>query len=412
MSPNLTENSKVEREEVTNFIQQQKNKKDDNLSLVQEIVNNQTDNTETLMHIDSGNENIISPNKLFEDETKEVRIPPKLTKIDEIINKKNSEKDKLKGSIITLISDSSKEVSNIVNSSDIKEIKNSNQQTNENISANESVFENKDINNLDSKPPIISKISQASENIIPIATETKETLTQSNNPAENILELGNKQDKDLNKINEIPVNLNIADLNKEKEALRKLIIQRPLESVDKQISNNVNEKNNLSLNNINLPLNKVPEERTLTFSKEDENILNNNSSTGVNNINNNAQANKAEGEENHINKENNKIEEPSAITISNKQIAQASNNPIQAEPVKKKGITLAAAGKLVDDFSELINKLEQEIKENYGISIPQTYYEDLIPENLKLKLVEDFFNSEEIIELNKQITEQNLAEKK
>jgi len=71
----------------------------------------------------------------------------------------------------------------------------------------------------------------------------------------------------------------------------------------------------------------------------------------------------------------------------------------QSKPIKK--ISITEAKREIDEFAHQIEKIELEIKNKYGIDTSEFYYEELIPEELKLKLVEDFFNSEEIIELSK-----------
>lgn len=85
--------------------------------------------------------------------------------------------------------------------------------------------------------------------------------------------------------------------------------------------------------------------------------------------------------------------------------------PPPAEPGKKRAITFQEAKEQIDKFSDLINNLEIEMRDKYGINIPQFYYEDLLPEQVKIKLVEEYFNDKEIVELGKQLN-QKLEEKK
>jgi len=87
--------------------------------------------------------------------------------------------------------------------------------------------------------------------------------------------------------------------------------------------------------------------------------------------------------------------------ILNKQV------PSAPEPGKKRAITFQEAKEQIDKFSELITNLEIEMKEKYGINIPQFYYEDLLPESVKLKLVEEYFNDKDIIELGKQLQQKD-----
>ena len=81
------------------------------------------------------------------------------------------------------------------------------------------------------------------------------------------------------------------------------------------------------------------------------------------------------------------------------------------EPGKKRAITFQEAKEQIDKFSDLINNLEIEMRDKYGINIPQVYYEDSLPEQVKIKLVEDFFNDKDIVDLGKQLS-QKLEEKK
>jgi hypothetical protein len=85
-------------------------------------------------------------------------------------------------------------------------------------------------------------------------------------------------------------------------------------------------------------------------------------------------------------------------------ITPSNLTPNKEEPPRPKKISFEAAKKEIDDFTLHVDKIEQEIKDKYGISIPEFYYEDLLPDDLKIKLVDDFFNSKEINELaNKKI---------
>ena len=77
--------------------------------------------------------------------------------------------------------------------------------------------------------------------------------------------------------------------------------------------------------------------------------------------------------------------------------------PIKEEPHQPKKITFMSAKKEVDEFVVFIDKVEQDIKNKYGINLCEFNYEDILPDELKLKLVEEFFNSKEIIDLAKNI---------
>ena len=68
------------------------------------------------------------------------------------------------------------------------------------------------------------------------------------------------------------------------------------------------------------------------------------------------------------------------------------------EPTIKK-ISFATAKKEIDDFVAQMDNVITDIKDKYGINIPETSYEDLLPDELKIKLIEDFFNDSAIQEM-------------
>jgi hypothetical protein len=107
---------------------------------------------------------------------------------------------------------------------------------------------------------------------------------------------------------------------------------------------------------------------------------------------------------------NAKIEsnKPDSQLPSEQNITKQASAP---EPGKKRAITFQEAKEQIDKFSDLINNLEIEMRDKYGINIPQVYYEDSLPEQVKIKLVEDFFNDKDIVDLGKQLS-QKLEEKK
>lgn len=86
--------------------------------------------------------------------------------------------------------------------------------------------------------------------------------------------------------------------------------------------------------------------------------------------------------------------------ISNNQNITPQIIPIPDPPVQsKKMMSFAEAKKEIDDFSLQLEKLEKEIKEKYSISFPDSSYEDQLPDDIKIKLVENYFESPEIKEL-------------
>ena len=90
-----------------------------------------------------------------------------------------------------------------------------------------------------------------------------------------------------------------------------------------------------------------------------------------------------------------------AVTnVSNVNVGKAPKEEIHVKPASKK-ISFTEAKKEIEEFSNQIERIENEMKEKYGLNLTEFYYEDLLPEELKMKLIEEYFNSEEIIELSK-----------
>jgi hypothetical protein len=76
---------------------------------------------------------------------------------------------------------------------------------------------------------------------------------------------------------------------------------------------------------------------------------------------------------------------------------------IKEEAPQPKKITFMSAKKEVDEFTSFLDKVEKDIENKYGINLSVFNYEDILPDELKLKLVEEFFNSKEILDLVKNI---------
>lgn len=74
----------------------------------------------------------------------------------------------------------------------------------------------------------------------------------------------------------------------------------------------------------------------------------------------------------------------------------------KSQPASKK-ISFSTAKKEIEDFAIEIERIEKDIKEKYGINVSDFYYEDELPDDLKIKLVEDYFNSKEIVELSQKL---------
>lgn len=67
-------------------------------------------------------------------------------------------------------------------------------------------------------------------------------------------------------------------------------------------------------------------------------------------------------------------------------------------PVVPKKISFNAAKKEIDEFAVQIEKIENEINSKYGLKISEHYYSEILPDELKMKLIEEFFSRPDIIE--------------
>lgn len=156
------------------------------------------------------------------------------------------------------------------------------------------------------------------------------------------------------------------------------------------------EDNNLNLNENQVPDTVIPCEKVNT----EESQQNTNNLPVIEN--NNTTEHKVNTEEHTEVKETVAVQEvvPTAITQEENPKPKEESSAVQTKPATKK-ISITEAKKEIDEFTNYIEKIELEIKNKYGINVSEYYYEELLPEELKIKLIEDYFNSEEIIELSK-----------
>lgn len=90
---------------------------------------------------------------------------------------------------------------------------------------------------------------------------------------------------------------------------------------------------------------------------------------------------------------------------------QSNQNPIPDPPVQlKKMITFADAKKEIEDFTLVLEKLEKEIYEKYSITFPEFNYEEMLPEDIQMQLIGDYFESTEMKELLNKATNESLPQ--
>jgi len=121
-------------------------------------------------------------------------------------------------------------------------------------------------------------------------------------------------------------------------------------------------------------------------SEEDKLIQNTHVSSGINTL---------------VEKPTNQDDKKVITAPSSEPLPPPSQTKEEAPQPKK--ITFMSAKKEVDEFTSFLDKVEKDIENKYGINLGVFNYEDILPDELKLKLVEEFFNSKEIIDLVKNI---------
>ena len=62
-------------------------------------------------------------------------------------------------------------------------------------------------------------------------------------------------------------------------------------------------------------------------------------------------------------------------------------------------ISFYEAKKEIDDFTTQLIKMEEDLSKKYSITFPDLSFEDTLPDEIKIKLVEDYFESKEIKDL-------------
>ena len=98
--------------------------------------------------------------------------------------------------------------------------------------------------------------------------------------------------------------------------------------------------------------------------------------------------------------QNNKPSSPKPVIEKNESTGLANQPKPELPPAPtKKVISFYEAKKEIDDFTAQLIKMEEELSKKYSITFPDLSFEDTLPDEIKIKLVEDFFDSKEIKDL-------------
>jgi hypothetical protein len=82
-----------------------------------------------------------------------------------------------------------------------------------------------------------------------------------------------------------------------------------------------------------------------------------------------------------------------------------SNLPKVDNPPAAKKLSFAAAKKEIDDFAALLDNIAGEMKDKYGINIVDSSLDEFLPDEVKIKLIEEYFNDKELQKLAKEHTQ-------
>ena len=163
---------------------------------------------------------------------------------------------------------------------------------------------------------------------------------------------------------------------------------------DKEIIKNPNDL-------INIDPNKKLQDTSINLdeNKETKEDQPNNLKTIQNNVSINNNTNIMLNQKRERNESNNKEE-------MQNNLEEKANTPatVNAEPIKKIGFK--DAKKEMEDVEKSILQTEEDLKKKYGCVLPQLEFEDNFPDEIKIKLIDSFFESPEIVnilnEANKQ----------
>jgi hypothetical protein len=105
--------------------------------------------------------------------------------------------------------------------------------------------------------------------------------------------------------------------------------------------------------------------------------------------------------------DNNEDNTPRSMSTSAKPAIESSNidssvpKPVE-NPTMAKKISFKEAKKEIDEFSQQMDNVLDEIKTKYGIDIVSSSYDEYLPDELKIKLIEDFFNDKDVQKIAKE----------
>ena len=98
--------------------------------------------------------------------------------------------------------------------------------------------------------------------------------------------------------------------------------------------------------------------------------------------------------------QNNKATPPKPLIQTNTSTVNQQKTLPELPPAPtKKVISFYEAKKEIDDFTTQLIKMEEDLSKKYSITFPDLSFEDTLPDEIKIKLVEDYFESKEIKDL-------------
>jgi len=291
----------------------------------------------------------------------------------------------------------------------------------ESLNQNELNSQNNDQNSINiNEDPVIDNISatfpQATENLnsssnFENSTPVDDKNTYMKQKALAMLKLKQKRSEDENsKEDEKEIKKKAVEelINKTNEfnSNSNNIINTPIESNQEENHQTSNGKKLIQEENEHVEINKIQSDQSIEQQYVVIEKTNEGSTVGNQIINQPVQP-VEEVKENSENKDNQSKPQDQDQVRDQGKISQA-QAPVSEVPQAKTGkkISFSEAKKEIDEFTSQKEKIEAEIKDKYGINIPDYYYEDILPDELKMKLIEDFFNSEEIIDLAKKAASQ------
>lgn len=168
-------------------------------------------------------------------------------------------------------------------------------------------------------------------------------------------------------------------LNKKRGRLREIDFSEIKEDQPQSKNLNINQNSKVLSNPI------ITNIHNNTNKNENKNINQSTLNSSINQNNNNLYTN--------INQDLNAILTSNPTQISTQNLLNLNNNN------ENKKTLFVDAKKEIEEFSQMIEKVEEEIIKKYNITIPNFSYEDTFPEEIKNKLLDNFLETPEIEEI-------------